>query len=232
MTPSQVTQSSPSPTHIVWDWNGTLLDDFQAVLESTNAVLAEFGGGVLTVDDYRRQFTRPIRHFNELILDRPLSDEEWERAHMLFHTHYDIQAASAELAPGARACLERLAGAGVGQSLLSMWQQEPLIRRLDGFGIAGFFNQIDGERGVTDMTKAVRLGAHLAGLATPTSSVMLIGDSLDDAAAAQALGTAALLVGHGSCHLHQDLEATGYPVVEDLTAVARHIESLSSEAAA
>ena len=46
--------------HLVWDWNGTLLDDLTLVVHSTNHALAMIGGPAVDVDEHRRSFRRPV----------------------------------------------------------------------------------------------------------------------------------------------------------------------------
>ncbi len=46
--------------HPVWDWNGTLLDDLRLVVDATTASLATVGGPVVTADEHRRDYRRPI----------------------------------------------------------------------------------------------------------------------------------------------------------------------------
>ena len=63
--------------HVVWDWNGTLLDDLAATLEAINEVMDHFGAAACDEDTYRRHYTRPVQRFYEHLLDRPLDDEDW-----------------------------------------------------------------------------------------------------------------------------------------------------------
>ncbi|HEY1487048.1 MAG TPA: HAD family hydrolase, partial [Micromonosporaceae bacterium] len=104
--------------HIVWDWNGTLLDDLALVVEATNASLATAGGGPVTVDDHRRDFRRPVPHYYGSVLGRQLSDAEFVVLDRAFHHAYNAGLPAAQLAAGA---LDALASWGGSQSLLSMW---------------------------------------------------------------------------------------------------------------
>ncbi len=47
-------------THLVWDWNGTLLDDNTAVVGATNAAFGEVGLAPITVEQYREMYCIPI----------------------------------------------------------------------------------------------------------------------------------------------------------------------------
>ncbi|GAA3053744.1 hypothetical protein GCM10020229_76700 [Kitasatospora albolonga] len=50
-------------THIVWDWNGTLLHDMAAVVASSNAAFATLGMAPITLEQYRELYTFPIPKF-------------------------------------------------------------------------------------------------------------------------------------------------------------------------
>ena len=48
-------------THVVWDWNGTLLDDLDTCVAVANMLLDEFGLARLEgVADYQAKFRFPI----------------------------------------------------------------------------------------------------------------------------------------------------------------------------
>jgi phosphoglycolate phosphatase-like HAD superfamily hydrolase len=66
-------------------------------------------------------------------------------------------------------------------------------------------------------TKTEHLVAHLAALEVEPPAALLVGDALDDLAAARAVGAGCVLYDGGSHH-RDALEATGVPVVDTLTA--------------
>ncbi|HET7516380.1 MAG TPA: HAD hydrolase-like protein, partial [Actinomycetes bacterium] len=70
--------------------------------------------------------------------------------------------------------------------------------------------------------KAEHLVAHLAALEVEPSAALLVGDALDDLAAARAVGARCVLYDGGAHHRHV-LEAAGVPVVETLTAAVAAI---------
>ena len=65
--------------------------------------------------------------------------------------------------------------------------------------------------------------AHLAALEVDPSATLLVGDTLYDLAAAQAVGARCVLYDGGSHH-RDALEATGVPVVDTLTAALASAE--------
>jgi phosphoglycolate phosphatase len=59
-------------TSVVWDWNGTLLDDVQLSLDIINEILSEQGITALTANRYREIFDIPASVY-------------WERAGLDLH---------------------------------------------------------------------------------------------------------------------------------------------------
>ena len=64
-------------THLVWDWNGTLLDDLSLVVSSTNHAFAAKGGRAVDADEHRARFRRPVAEFYAEILGRAVDEEEF-----------------------------------------------------------------------------------------------------------------------------------------------------------
>ncbi|MGQ0743487.1 MAG: HAD family hydrolase [Acidimicrobiales bacterium] len=201
--------------HLVWDWNGTLLDDFHLVVAAASDACVPAGRAPITADEYRRCFTRPIERSYELLLGRPLADGEWTTLSRRFHGSYQAQAATARLAAGAVAALTRAAQAGWTQSLLSMWTHQELVPLVDAFSLTGWFQRIDGQRQFGGGPKADHLSAHLQQLGVEGPDVLMVGDSLDDLAAAQSVNAQCILVSGGP-HTAEMLGDCGVPVVPSL----------------
>jgi phosphoglycolate phosphatase-like HAD superfamily hydrolase len=202
--------------HLVWDWNGTLFDDQVAVVEAVNDALARLGLPAIDADGYRTHFTRPVERFYEQVAGRAISAEEWQTLDAAYHDSYLGRLERLALAPDARAALEAGEAAGLSQSLLSMWRHDDLVPLVERLGIGRFLVRVDGLRRSDGGGKAQHLRAHLAALELEPERVVLVGDALDDLAAARAVGAGCVLYDGGSHHRHA-LEATGAPVVDSLT---------------
>lgn len=203
--------------HVVWDWNGTLFDDFHLVIDAVNAGIAPIGIGPITADDYRTHYTRPVKLFYERLAERPISDTEWRNLDRRFHNAYRDRVLTAGLSSDARDALRAVTEIPADQSLLSMFPHGELLPLVDRLGVTSFFRRIDGLRGEPGAQKAAFLEAHLRELMRheDPSSVLLIGDATDDALAAAHVGAAAVLVDNGSHH-RSELEAMGVPVASNL----------------
>lgn len=208
--------------HVVWDWNGTLFDDFHVVVESVNVGIEPFGIGRITVDDYRTHYTRPVKLFYERLAGRPISDTEWLHLDRRFHDAYRELLPSVGLSADALEALTAVTRVPADQSLLSMFPHDELLPLVDRLGVDGYFQRIDGLRGEPGAAKATFLEAHLRDLMKheDPSTVLLIGDATDDAVAAAHVGALAVLVDNGSHH-RSELEAMGVPVASNLMEALR-----------
>ncbi|HLV59014.1 MAG TPA: HAD hydrolase-like protein [Natronosporangium sp.] len=201
--------------HLVWDWNGTLLADLPVVVAATNVALASAGGGPVTVPEHRRHFRRPIVDYYAQVLGRPVDEAEFARLDKLFHDAYQAMLPGCRLTADAR---EAVAAWGAPQSLLSMWHHADLVPTVDRFGLTGHFVRVDGLRvrlGGGVAHKAPYLSRHLAAQRLEPATVVVIGDTVDDAHAAAAVGARCVLYSGGFTDPAQ-LRATGVPVVDTL----------------
>ncbi|AHI00056.1 HAD family hydrolase [Kutzneria albida] len=202
--------------HVVWDWNGTLLDDNEAVVHSVNAVLTAFDRAPLTIDAWRAAFTRPLTTCYERLLGRVLAPEDWARIDVLYHEAYRERLDECGLALGVPHLLRDWQNSGRTQSLLSMWFHEELVPLVGKLGLDGLFTRVDGLRGVNmGGSKTEHLAAHLSAMALDPAEVVLIGDVVDDAEAAAAAGAQCVLVSTGVMDRPR-LEAAGVPVADSI----------------
>jgi phosphoglycolate phosphatase-like HAD superfamily hydrolase len=209
--------------HIVWDWNGTLFDDRDAILDATNEVFHTYGLPPMELDHYRSVYRRPIWDSYARILGRVLEDGEWERIDAAFHDSYHRLMERCRLAAGARQVIDALAGDGHTQSVLSMWRHDRLSVAVRELGLGLAFRRVDGLRPEeAGGEKAEFMVRHLAALDADPADVVMIGDSVDDAIAARHVGARAILY-TGGLQSRADLDRLGVPVIERLSDAAVHI---------
>ncbi|MFD8114364.1 HAD family hydrolase [Streptomyces microflavus] len=206
------------PVHIVWDWNGTLLDDLYHMVNAVNRCREAIGEPRVDADTYRRKHCLPIRRFHDRLCGRPVTDSEWATVQRTF-----AEQMAARLPPvrtGAPALLLRIAEQGHTQSLLSLTADAQLRREVAQTHLDIFFRRIDGRHEPTT-PKSEALRSHLAALGEPDRRrVVLIGDTTDDAEAARTCGTRAVLHTGGFEPLEK-LRTAGAPVVDSLTTAAQ-----------
>lgn len=204
-----------SGRHLVWDWNGTLLDDLSLIIRATNITFASVGGPAITADHHRRHFRRPIADYYAQVLGRPVTRTEFERLNQVFHQAYQAALPGCCLTADA---LDAVAAWSGTQSLLSMWYHDDLLPTVAGYGLARHFTRVDGLRmRVGDHVdhKGPHLARHLADQQLDPARVVVIGDTVDDAHAAAAAGARCVLYSGGFTD-SAVLSATGLPVADSL----------------
>jgi phosphoglycolate phosphatase-like HAD superfamily hydrolase len=206
--------------HLIWDWNGTLFDDLEIVVESVNASLAYLGADPIDADGYRAHYRRPIFLFYEDMVGRPVPPGEFAEIDRIFHRNYHEALHRADLTADARDAVAATARAGASQSVLSMWWHDRLVPMVRRLRLESYMLAVDGHRGEPGETKDQHLAHHIDQLlslfpALDREEMVVIGDITDDADAAAAVGVDCVLYDGGS-QPASTLAATGVPVAATL----------------
>ncbi|MER7644218.1 HAD family hydrolase [Streptomyces sp. NPDC126522] len=214
--------------HIVWDWNGTLFHDNDAIIGATNAAFAELGLTPITMEEYRTLYCVPVPKFYERLLGRLPTDAEWEVMDGTFHRYYTEHRVVCGLTEGAADLLAGWHTAGRSQSILSMYGHDELVPLVREFGIEPHFIRVDGRTGPSGGSKAEHMVRHLGALTgVDPARTVVIGDAADDAVAALHVGAQAVLYTGGS-HSRASLEVVGVPVVDSLAEAVAEAERLAA----
>ncbi len=214
--------------HIVWDWNGTLFHDIDAIIGATNAAFAELGLEPITLEQYRELYCVPVPKFYERLMGRLPTDAEWEVMDETFHRYYTEHRIGCGLTDGVPGLLAEWASAGGSQSLLSMYGHDELVPLVRDFGIEPHFIRVDGRTGPSGGSKAEHMVRHVGALTgVEPARTVVIGDAADDALAARHVGARAVLYTGGS-HSRASLEAVGVPVVDSLQEAVVEAERLAA----
>ena len=111
---------------VIWDWNGTLLDDVDVCITSINRLLSRRNFPLMTRDRYTGVFTFPVRtYYEEMGFDFSL--ESFADVAVEFHESYEREVGSAPLHGDALAALEALRDHGVNQAVLSALEEGSLV---------------------------------------------------------------------------------------------------------
>ena len=210
--------------HIIWDFNGTLLADAQLGVDCDNHVFDTLGLQRITIEDYRRHMTMPVRDFYTA-LGVDLNVYKYETISRLWLDRFNQHAVSVGLVPGTLELTKRLKAAGFTQSILSASYEKSLLEQCKALGIDAYMDEIGG-LGDESAQKKTDIGIHqLEKLGLKGEDCVLVGDMVADSELADALGTDCVLVpwGHNS---EARLEKTGRVVVRDMEALERTLMSM------
>ncbi len=194
--------------YVLWDWNGTLADDVNASLLSTNDILKKRNLPAITLDQYYQYIDTPISRFYAHLLDlHQVPMEVIGREFAEFYPKYFDH-----LQAGTQSLLEQLRQAGVHQLILSSGHRDGILRDTERFGIRSYFEEILAADDLLAQGKVDRAKAWIRQQHVSPARMVMIGDTLHDLEAAQAMGTGCILcaTGHQS---EADLRTAGVPVV-------------------
>ena len=207
--------------HVIWDWNGTLLDDLQLCLDTINNMLDKRNLPELTIENYLDRFGFPVKDYYQKIgFDFDL--EPFEEISTEFITAYEKGRPACQLMTGAREIIQALSAGGYTQSIVSASKQSYLLPAIEEYSLSSYFNSVNGindhhASGKLDIAKQ-----HYQNLCLSPDQILLIGDTLHDAEIANTLGVGCLLIpgGHQS---RERLFGAGVPVVDSLAVLLIHI---------
>ncbi len=209
--------AQPRYRHIIWDWNGTLLDDFDYCIDVMNRLLARRRLPLLDRARYHAVFDFPVRdYYTRLGFD--FTRDSFEQLSVEFITAYDANRLTCPLHSGVADLLAAVQDAGITQSILSAYRHETLVEIVDHFGLRPRFIRLTGLDNIYAHSKAELGRAWVEELALPREDVLLIGDTLHDLEVAQAIGIDCVLVAAGHHPAHR-LRARHDRVIENLTAL-------------
>jgi len=207
-------------THVIWDWNGTLLDDVAWSMTSINIMLKKRGLPILdTVEAYHRVFGFPvIDYYRRVGFDFEM--EPFEKLAAEYIELYHDNKNDASLFPEAKGILADFQNKGIHQIILSASEIKHLLSQMEPFDLSSFFDEI---LGISDIfaTSKIDLGKVYVKRTLPERAV-LIGDTIHDKEVADALGVECILVANG----HQSINtllSINTVVVDSLAEIKNNI---------
>lgn len=199
---------------IIWDWNGTLLNDVLISINSVNQLLAYRNLAFLTRDRYLDVFTFPVREYYEKI-GFNFGNEAFEATAHQFIEIYNKAVQGCSLQNDAIPVLDFIKNCGLKQYILSAMEQSLLEETLIHNNISSFFEGIYGLDNKYATSK-IDTGINLIEKNNlHPDHALLIGDTTHDYDVANAIGCQCILVANGHQSRYR-LESTGNIVVDNL----------------
>ncbi len=182
--------------HVIWDWNGTLLNDVDFCCRIINRILVENNLPVLSLKKYREIFTFPVQNYYQAAgLD--FTKTSFEIMGKDFIDEYESKKLSCSLFDNAIDVLSGIQKQGIGQSVLSAYLHDNLVSILEHYKLTKYFDNIIGLDNIYAGSKT-HLGLSLVEkLNIPKDQILFIGDTLHDAEVAEAMGVKSILIANG-----------------------------------
>lgn len=201
---------------VLWDWNGTLLDDLDAAVASMNDLLARCGKPPTSREEYREMIDIPVINYYRRLFD--FQETPFEELAGGFVRGYDRYLRSAGLMRGARETLHCLRERGVRQIIVSSFHEGALHGYLRRFGIDGYFEAVSGAGDYCSAGKIERARILLEERNIRPEQTLSVGDMVHDYELAQTLGTQCVLIPNGQ-QSAEKLRGTGARLERDLTEI-------------
>lgn len=181
---------------IIWDWNGTLLNDIDICIRAMNNILEKRNYEKLTRSRYREIFTFPVKSYYEKAgIDlkvhafSTLADE--------FIAQYYADLPKATLFEQTSTILLELKRKNIQQVIISAMEHRALLKSLRHFNIDHFFDSIIGIENHLANGKKHMVEKFLSEYGRQRENFVMIGDTLHDCEIGNALGIDVFLVASG-----------------------------------
>ncbi len=208
-------------THVIWDWNGTLLDDIGASLASVNDMLAKRGEPPMDKNRYKECMGTPIIRFYEQVFD--LSKEDYASILAEYNAGYMYHLADCSLTDGAVEAIEKFAAAGVHQAIVSSSNNAQLCENAKKYGVFDKFEAVLGAADFKADSKIERARLYLAESAEK-GAVLVVGDLEHDAEMAAEIGADCVLLTSGHEHPER-LKRSGAVIFDKIEELISFVEN-------
>lgn len=190
----------PRIRHLILDWSGTLVNDLPPVWQTTNHVLRHFGLPEMSLEEFRREFCLPIRHFYRTRL--PAIPQQ--RLEAVFLREFHRVHEQITLLPHTLEFLEYCRVSGLSVFIASTVDPVTYERQARRLGVDRYITRP--YIGIADKTEQIHHILEENRLAPPAT--LFVGDMEHDIAAGKAGGvrTCAVLTGY---NLLDKLQAAG-----------------------
>ncbi len=208
--------------HIFFDFNGTIINDVELCLTLLNEILTKQGKKNLTVEEYKKIFTFPVKKYYELAgIDFSL--ESFESLAKWFIKVYQPASLKCGLYPHLKETFAILKEKGYKLYILSASERNNLLEQCESYDIVNYFEDI---LGIDNIHASSKVGIALDYLKQKNlkgEDILFIGDTLHDLEVARAMGARCLLVscGHQAVEV---LEKGQVPIIDSVADLLRMVE--------
>ncbi len=212
----------PGYKYIIWDWNGTILDDLQLNLEVENTLLSRRGKKLIKdIDEYHEKFQFPIIKFYES-LDFDLENEKFEDIAKEYVFEFDERFYELEIFDDAESVIREFKYKGIEQIVLSQTEQRWLEKQVSFHGLDYLFTELLGARDIYVKGKVAIALAWITKNDIDANDVLMVGDTVHDFEVAQNIGCDCMLIARGH-NSKERLLSTGAVVLDSIEELKRRV---------
>ncbi|MFA6433838.1 MAG: HAD hydrolase-like protein [Elusimicrobiales bacterium] len=124
--------------HVIWDWNGTILDDTGLCVRIVNMLKAKRGQPAISVEKYRAIFGFPVKDYY-IAAGFDFSRESFEEVGLEWVHEYEKEKFKCGLHSGVKEVLDAIYSYKIGQSILSAYSRRALGEMVGYYGLSDYF---------------------------------------------------------------------------------------------
>lgn len=200
---------------IIWDFNGTLIDDVHAALDSVNDMLKRRNLPLIDMVQYASYVDTPIIKFYEHIFD-DLYSMDFNKIAVEFNEGYEKHLPNNAVMANAEEVLEYFNSKGKLQTVISATHIDKVTNRLNEFCLAGYFDKILAHNNLIAEDKTHLAVNYFAEKGISPQEAVVIGDCVADFKMAEVLGCDCILTTQGHQSRKEFAETTAV-VIDSLT---------------
>ena len=186
---------------MLWDFNGTIVDDVDACIEIINTLLQRQGKETVTKEQYRNVFMFPVIEYYKRVGVIEKDEEFVDMAHQWMDLYYERESKLTTF-QDIHSTFKNIKELGIKQGVLSASRIDQLQRLVDQFEVGKYMDDI---LGISDIyaTSKVHIGLDfIEKSGYDKSKIVMIGDTVHDYEVASEMGIDCILVSRG----HQSTE--------------------------
>lgn len=200
--------------YIIWDFNGTIIDDRKLCLDILNKMLKERDLKTVNLAEYREVFGFPIiNYYKKVGFD--FTKEDFSIIAVEFVDQYQKKSLEVGLVKGSLDTIKALEEKGYNQIVISASEINNLKEQLDHYNLSKYFQEVIGLSDVEAASKTSIAIDWLESKKNKNLKLLMVGDSLHDFEVAQAIGAECILIDEGSHQSKRRLEETGCKVLNN-----------------
>jgi len=197
---------------IIWDFNGTILDDIELCRAIINSFLERYTLPQLSLEEYREIFCFPIEAYYAKTGVTAYAD--FSELALQFNELYRAKVDQLRCFSDVEGAIKALANKGVKQLVISATKQQDLREQMSALGLTEYFDELLGIADYYAAGKAELAWDWLQANRQPNERLLVIGDTDHDYEIAELLMGECWLIARGHMSFRR-LQQTGAVVLKD-----------------
>ena len=207
--------------NVVWDWNGTIVDDSFLFVETMNSVLSDYSLPQISLRDYRKSFCFPIQKY-WASLGFVFNKKQFDEMNHSFIGRYKKKMFVPLLHKNILCVLKKLQKETINQFVVSASENSLLLDSVEHYGLGGFFSSVWGVDNLNALGKESLAKELVSSANINPHETLLVGDTSLDYRVACSVGFSPLLVSFGHFSRSRLLK-TGAPIVDSPKEILQHL---------